>query len=97
MRIQLRIYTINRGALDVFATEWEEMIKPLRLKLGFTIPGAWKLEATNQFVWLMGYDGPGSWDDLDRAYFQSNERAAMAPDPARNIARMEEYFLDPVG
>lgn len=95
MLTQLRVYTINRGALKDFADEWEQMIKPLRLKLGFSIEGAWTVEATNQFVWIMSYDGPKSWDTLDRAYFQSPERHAMQPDPARHIARMEHFFMEP--
>ena len=96
MPVQLRIYTINRSALDEWAAEWKEKIKPLRLKLGFEILGAWKVEATNQFVWLLRYDGPESWDTLDKAFHQSEERRAMEPDPARNIARIEHYFLEPV-
>ena len=96
MPTQLRIYSINRGALQEFAAEWEKTIKPLRLKLGFSIDGAWTVEATNQFVWIMCYDGPESWETLDQAYFQSPERHAMDPDPARHIARMEHYFIKPV-
>lgn len=96
MTVQLRIYTINRGALDAFASEWNEKIKPLRLKLGFQIPGAWKIPATNQFIWLLSYDGPRDWETLDQAYHQSEERHAMQPDPARLIARIEGYFIDPV-
>ncbi len=96
MPIQLRIYTINRGALDEFAAEWQAQIKPLRLKLGFQIPGAWVVRATNQFVWLMSYDGPQDWEALDQAYHRSAERRAMQPDPARHIARVEHYFVEPV-
>ena len=96
MPVQLRIYTINPGALEAFAAEWAEKIRPLRLRLGFAIPGAWKVEATNQFVWLMSYDGPESWDALDRAYHESPARRAMQPDPARHIASMEQRFVEPV-
>ena len=93
MITQLRIYTINRGALHQFAQEWNEHIRPLREKLGFKILGAWTIESTNQFVWILGYDGSASWEDRDHAYFNSDERQAMDPNPARNIARMEEYFI----
>jgi NIPSNAP len=96
MAVQLRIYTINRGALNHWATEWREMIKPLREKLGFKILGAWTIEETNQFVWLLSYDGPSSWATLDKAFHQSDERREMKPDPARNIARVEQYFINPV-
>ena len=96
MVIQLRTYTINRGALKEFAAEWESMLKPLRLKLGFKIEGAWTMEATNQFVWIMSYDGPEAWDTLERAYFESPERHAMTPDPARHIARIQLEFMTAV-
>ncbi len=96
MLVQLRIYTINRGALNEWVEEWQEQIKPLRLKLGFEILGAWTVAETNQFVWIISYDGPESWDTLDQAYHQSEERRAMVPDPARNIARMEHFFMNPI-
>ena len=96
MPVQLRLYTINRGALDTFATEWQQTIKPLREKLGFQIPGAWKMAAANQFVWLMSLDDGEAWERLDRAYHDSPERKAMNPNPARHIARMEQYFIEPV-
>ena len=96
MLVQLRVYTINRGALDEWVKEWREKVKPLRLKLGFEILGAWTVAETNQFLWVLSYDGTESWDTLDRAYHQSEERRAMVPNPARYIARMEHYFIHPV-
>ena len=95
MQIQLRIYTINRGALQSFATEWAEKVAPLRSKVGFQVLGAWTVEATNQFVWLLGYDGTETWEFKDNVYYQSQERRAMNPDPARHIARIEQYFVNP--
>ena len=96
MREQIRIYTVNKGSLPLFVAEWNEKIRPLREKLGFSIVGAWTVEATNQFVWVQRYEGETSWEDQDRAYFDSEERRTMNPDPARLIARMEQYFADPV-
>lgn len=93
---QLRIYTIKQGALGEFEVEWREKIRPLRMKLGFKILGAWTIEDMSKFVWMLGYDGPESWDKLDRAFHKSDERRAMRPDPARNITRTEHYFLTPV-
>jgi hypothetical protein len=94
MAEQLRIYTINRGELRNFADEWREKIRPLRLDLGFQIGGAWLVEETNQFVWLLSYDGPDSWAARDAAYYSSPQRQAMEPNPARLIARVEEYFVE---
>jgi hypothetical protein len=94
MTTQLRIYTINRGQLRQFAREWREKIRPLREHLGFTVGGSWLLEETNQFVWLLSYDGPEDWESKDRIYYASPERKSMDPNPARLIARAEEYFAE---
>lgn len=96
MTLQLRIYTINRGALQPFAEEWKQTIKPLREKIGFAIPAAWAVPATNQFIWLLQYDGSQSWATLDKAFLDHPERRAMDPDPARHIARMENVFIEKV-
>lgn len=96
MKTQIRYYTINKGMLQQWAKEWRELIKPLREKLGFKIECAYTIEATNQFVWVMSYDGPEDWDKLDRAYHQSDERKAFSPDPGRMLARVEQYFIEPV-
>ena len=93
---QVRIYTINKGSLLQFAEEWNAKIRPLRERLGFKIVGAWTLEASNQFVWVQRYEGDKSWEEQDRAYFASDERKAMNPDPARLIARNEQYFAETV-
>ena len=96
MATELRIYTINRGALDQWVKEWREMIKPLREKLGFEILDAWTIKETNQFVWVLRYDGPEPWEKLDQAFHDSEERRSFDPDPARNLARAEHFFLEPV-
>ena len=96
MQEQVRIYTINKGELHQFVAEWTEKIRPLRQKLGFKIVAAWTLEATNQFLWVQRYDGEQSWEEQDQAYFASEERKAMVPNPGRLIARMEQYYADPV-
>lgn len=94
MTTQLRIYTINRGQLHQFAREWDEKIRPLRESLGFKITAAWLLEETSQFAWVLSYDGPEDWETKDNAYYNSPTRLAMDPNPARLIARAEEYFAE---
>ena len=96
MTVQLRLYTINRGCLRQFAEEWKANVLPLRLEHGFRVPDAWIIEETNQFAWLIGYDGPESWAAKERAYYDSEKRKAMAPNPARLIARPEQYFVESI-
>jgi len=96
MVIQLRIYTINRGSLKEWVSEWNKKIKPLRIKLGFEILGAWTIIENNQFCWILKYDGKEDWEKLDAAFHDSKERRSMKPNPGRHIARAEHYFLNSV-
>jgi hypothetical protein len=96
MREQIRIYTINKGCLNQFVAEWNAKIRPLREKLGFRIVAGWTVEATNQFVWIQRYEGDKTWEEQDKAFFASEERHAIDPDPGRLIARMEQYFAEPL-
>jgi hypothetical protein len=93
---QLRIYTINRGRLDDFADAWLEGVYPLRLRHGFKIPAAWLIRETNQFVWVLGYDGPEDWDAAQAAYYGSTERTSLEVDPLQFIARGESFSITPV-
>jgi hypothetical protein len=63
---------------------------------GFKIPAAWLIRETNQFVWLLSYDGPEEWQDKEVTYYDSPERLTMHPDPAQLIARNETYDLEDV-
>ncbi len=93
---QLRVYTINKGKLGEFVKLWREGIRPIREKLGFKIEGAWTIPERNEFVWIMSYDDPEDWDIKDKTYFASPERAALNPDPALFIAKIDHWFLTPV-
>ena len=94
--VQLRVYTIDKGRLDDFAGAWRAGVYPLRLKMGYQIPFALKIPETNQFVWLLTYDGPESWEQKEAAYYGSDERKRLSPDPAQWIARPEQLMAKPV-
>jgi hypothetical protein len=95
---QLRLYTIQEGKLREFVDGWTADIRPLRLKHGFAVDGAWVIEEENRFVWLLSYEGtPEEWQARNDAYYASDERRAMDPDPATLILNAEEWFLTPVG
>ena len=96
MITQLRIYTINRDSLQLFAKEWREIVMPLRIEHGFRIHGAWTIEETNQFAWLISYEGPDTWDAKESAYYASAKRKAMEPDPARLISRSEQFDVSSI-
>ena len=75
---------------------WLAGVYPLRLTFGFTIPAAWTILETNQFVWYVGYEGPEDWDSMERRYYESTARREMEPNPAQWIVRAEEYFVETV-
>ena len=97
MQDQLRIYSIQPGEMDAWLEEWKRLIAPLRQKYGFEILGAWTVDAGDRFVWILRYAGPKTWEEADAAYYVSPERAAMQPDPARHIARSEQWLMRAVG
>lgn len=94
--MQLRLYTIDKGRLEDFANAWRAGVYPLRLKMGYQIPFAAKIPDTNQFVWLLAYDGPESWEQKEAAYYASPERKRVSPDPAQWIARPEQLVVKPI-
>ena len=72
------------------------MVVPLRIEHDFRILGAWTIEETNQFAWLISYDGQESWKAKEDAYYSSVDRKDMEPNPARLISRSEQYFVDSI-
>lgn len=76
--------------------EWRRLIAPLRRRHGFEIIGQWTVDGTDRFVWILRYDGPKSWEQADLEYYQSPERKAMSPDPARHIAHAATTFMQSV-
>jgi hypothetical protein len=90
MELVLRIYTIKPGELEEWIAEWREHVLPLRRRLGFEVLGAWVSEETSTFTWLLGYDGPDGIEAANAAYYDSPERAALDPDPARHIAEARQ-------
>jgi hypothetical protein len=91
---QLRTYRIADGAMEEFVREWRAHVVPLREAFGFRVDGAWTDPETNGFVWVISHDE--DFAAADAAYFASDERTAIDPDPARNIESVETRTLRPV-
>lgn len=85
MQYQLRRFKIATGRMDDFLDAWLAGVYPLRRQHGFTFVGAWRVEEKDEFVWIIGYDGPEGFAEADRRYYASSERRSMEPDPARFI------------
>lgn len=85
MEYQLRSFRIRAGHMDQFLSAWLAGVYPLRLKFGFTFAGAWCVEGADEFVWVIGYDGPDGFATADKRYYESPERKGLSPDPAQYI------------
>lgn len=96
MKFQLREYTVKPGEMAQWIEEWRAHVVPLRTKAGFEVVGAWTVDGTDQFVWIIGYDGPKSWQDAEADYYGSPERKALQPDPARHLAQTGARLMSPV-
>jgi hypothetical protein len=92
---QLRIYRIAAGHLEDFADAWTKGVEPLRRRFGFSSQ-AWTVPGDDVFIWLVAYEGDGSFEAADAAYYASSERQALAPDPARWIESNETRPLVPL-
>ena len=90
MQWQLRMYGVKSGELDDFVDEWRSTVLPLRLAQGFHVLGPW-VTGDDRFVWLVGHD---ELERADAAYYASPERAALDPDPARHLDKVETLLLD---
>lgn len=96
MTWQIREYTVKPGQMKEWIDEWRSRIVPLRLEHGFQLLGAWTVDGTDQFVWIIGYEGPKSWQEADAAYYESPERKAIDPDPARHLAQVTSRLMTAV-
>ena len=96
MRLQLRVYRAKPGELNAFVSEWREHVAPLRRRFGFHVVEAWRGEDGESFVWLLGYDGETTFEEADARYYNSPERRALDPDPARHLAEASTRFVTPL-
>lgn len=85
MEYQIRRYQIASGEMNGFVELWRETVVPLRKRLGFTVEGAWVIDDSNEFLWIIGYDGPEGLTAANESYYASEERRSMSPDPAEHI------------
>ncbi len=93
MQYQLRRYQLVEGAVDDFIESWRSGVVPIRQALGFEIVGAWVVEESNEFVWILAHE---NLVDADRAYYASRERRALEPDPAQYLVGGEELMMSRV-
>jgi hypothetical protein len=93
---QLRIYSVKPNAMAPWIEEWRQNVAPLRRQYGFEVIGPWVIEAENKFVWVLAYGHEQGFEAADAAYYASDERKALDPDPARHLLATEHWAMRPV-
>lgn len=93
---QLRVYTVREGLMDEWISRWRGEIVPLREELGFEIGGCWVDRERDQFIWLISYEGPGTFGERNALYWASPKRKGMALDPEDYLVGTEERVVDTV-
>ncbi len=96
MHYEFRRYKIQSGRIDEFVAAWKEGVVPLREKYGFTLHGAWAVDETDEFIWVLGHTGIESFESATRRYYESNARKSLNPDPAQFIAEVSKLSARPV-
>lgn len=96
MEFQLRRYQIEAGKMFEFVEAWTQGVVPLRDHFGFEFHGAWVVEETDEFVWIIGHDHPEGFEAADREYYASPERAKLSPDPAEFVQIAIQSLATPV-
>jgi NIPSNAP len=91
--VQLRRYTVAAGRMGEWLEEWGGRVRPLRERHGFEVVGAWVVEGSEEFAWVIAHDGEGTFQEADAAYYASPERAALDPDPARHLEEVRTDFV----
>ena len=91
---QLRDYAIAEGHLDDFVAAWLNGVVPLRRQFGFTVEAAWTIPDESRFIWVISYDGDGTFDERNAEYYASADRKAVNPDPAQWIAAAKEWTIE---
>jgi heme-degrading monooxygenase HmoA len=94
MTYQLRIYTLKPQSEEEFVQRWRRDLVPLRTANGFTVVGAWRSPEEHGFVWLVRWDGPGSFAEGERAYYAARDRAGLDWNPSDYLASMDLRLLE---
>ena len=90
---QLRIYTLEPDQLAAFVEAWRDGVVPLRERFGFRVDGAW-VAADGRFAWIVAHDG--DFAAADQAYYASDERARLNPDPASWVISADTVMIEPI-
>ena len=93
MLAELRIYTINKGAMEAFLDHFEKYGAPLHAAVGIKIESTWVNRAQNEFIWIRSFEDQADRESKVKAF--QEERAKRDIVLGDNIAKMESRDIEP--
>jgi hypothetical protein len=87
MLAQIRLYTINRGEMDAFLKNFQEVVRPLHEKVGLPIVATFVNRPQNEFIWVRTFTDEADRDAKQKAF--QDARAAAGVELGANVAKME--------
>ena len=96
MLSQLRRYRVRTEDWDEFVALVLDHIVPAREALGFRVEGIWGDPLDGTFVWIVSHEAPDGWDAIERAYYESPERAGLPRDPRDFLLEVDTKVLQPI-
>jgi len=92
---QLRTYHMKPDRMDDFLAIFPQVVEARRA-VGFGVVGAWMSPEENVFAWIVSTDQPGGIEEASKAYYQSDLRRAIEPEPAKLIDTIETKIMESV-
>jgi hypothetical protein len=93
MIYQLRIYTINRGAMDDFLKHFHDETLPLHEKVGMPVVSTYVNRPQNEFIWVRSFADEADRDAKQAAFQQAARDAGIVL--GGNVAKMEIRETEP--
>jgi hypothetical protein len=95
--VQVRTYRVRDGLLDEWVEKWRTLVVPLRRDLGFEVHGSWVDRERGAHIWVVSYDGEGTFEEANQRYWASPRREALGLDPgdylvAEDVRDVEEVL-----
>ena len=90
---QIREYRVKSGKMDDFLKQWRTEIVPLRKKIGFVVIGGWMDRKDNRFIWIVGWEGAGTFEEANARYYSSPERMEISPDPRTYLEEIKTTMM----
>jgi NIPSNAP protein len=93
---QLRTYTMREGSQEEWLRRWWEQVVPLRRAFGFEIIGAWLDAERSQFFWVLAYEGPETFEEVNDRFWASPEGVALGRDTDEYILSWEMRTVEQI-